>query len=55
MDGRSLFAGLAGGAVMVLGPALVRALTDNPSEQIALSLMIAGPVIIGLMTGFKAS
>ena len=53
MDRTNLLAGLAGVAVMVLGPVLVRALTDNPSEQIALSLMIAGPVIIGLVTGFK--
>jgi hypothetical protein len=55
MNRRSLVAGVVGGALAILGPALVRALADDRSEQIALSLMIAGPVMLAALFGFRRS
>jgi hypothetical protein len=55
MNRRSLVAGFAGGVIAILGPSLVRALADDRSEQIALSLMIAGPVMLAALFGFRRS
>ena len=40
---------LAGGGCALLGPAIAHAFTDDPTDQIVLSLIIAGSVVVTVL------
>lgn len=55
MRGKSLGAVMTGAACALAGPAIVYAFTDDPADQLALSLMIAGAVVITVLVGVRRS
>ncbi|WP_191970192.1 hypothetical protein [Methylobacterium planeticum] len=53
MNSRNLTAGATGAACAVIGPAVTHAFTNDPAEQLALSLMIAGSVVVAVLVGVR--
>ncbi|HEX8412848.1 MAG TPA: hypothetical protein VF637_03060 [Sphingomicrobium sp.] len=49
MNPRSIAAGVSGGVLAIAGPAVVHAFTDDPMDQLVLSLIIAGAVIVTVL------
>ena len=49
MNPRNIAAGVSGGALAIAGSAIVHAFTDDPADQLALSLMIAGSVVVTVL------
>lgn len=49
MNPRSIAAGVSGGVLAFAGPAVVHEFTDDPMDQLVLSLIIAGAVIVTVL------
>ena len=55
MTGKNFGAVMSGAVCALAGPAIVHAVTDDPASQLALSLMIAGAVVIAILMGIRRS
>ena len=55
MTRRTLGAVLTGAACALAGPAIVHAFTNDPADRLALSLMLAGAVVIAVPVGVRRS
>lgn len=55
MTGKTFGAVVTGAVCALAGPAIVHAVTDDPANQLALSLMIAGAVVIAVLLGIRRS
>lgn len=53
MKSDTLAPAIAGAACAMIGPTVVQAFTSNPTDQAALSLMIAGSVVVAVLVGFR--
>lgn len=55
MTGKTFTAVMTGAACALAGPAIVYAFTDDPADQLAFSLLIAGAVVIAVLVGVRRS
>ena len=53
MKSDTLVPAFAGMACAMIGPAVVQAFTSNPTDQLALSLMIAGSAVVAVLVGVR--
>ena len=53
MKSLNIAAGGLGAACAMIGPAVARAFTNDPTDQAALSLMIAGAVVVAMLVGIR--